>query len=1050
MLLNEGTRLSVLFIFILFLTACGGGGSSSKASNENIQIGTFIDSAVVNIRYETATQNGFTNDAGEFRYLLGESVVFSIGGVKLPSTPAKSLITPFDIADSNDPNNLILTNIARLLQSLDSDKNSSNGLQIPQEAHEFITSLNINFDSETFEEAITPFIQEVGVFELLSDEDAISHLLKSVIRDGDYDEDGITNEFDNCILVLNNSQSDSDNDGAGDLCDLTPLGSDSDNDNIPDVIDNCINTSNNAQLDSDNDGAGDLCDNTPLGPDFDDDGIPNHIDNCVNQSNESQVDYDNDGIGDVCDQTPFGPDSDNDGTPDDSDNCINDSNANQADFDKDGLGDICDSTPFGPDIDSDGVTDSSDNCVDTSNSDQMDKDHDEIGDLCDSSPLGNDSSAPIAKIAFPPRYSISKSSVVTIRGNASDETYIDQVLVNGQPVNTQDGYLNWSMELSLEPGLHDIFVETSDSLNSDQNSDSIQIQIAGPAIINPGDIAVDKENNRIYWLDAFGPILSADLSTKQRTSISKNANQVSLSSPYGLALDTVNKLAYISDSSLDGIVKFNLLTGDASLLSKCSVLLPFPDEIVFDQAGRRLLVSDAIEDHVVSVNIDTGACSTLFSRASNIKGLAWNPNEKIIYFGNGSLYSFDEKTSQTTYLSDAMLSPYSGHVKHAVFDSENNRLIWLSGNDFDDTDGLYFMNMETNEVSVISTNQVQDEATKIGFTTTIDISPDGQSIYMMAVSNQSLLSIDIATGEHSVLLSSLQTDRDQGPDIIYPTAIDTDEEYAYVLDGRRKAVMKMELNTGDRDIYLESETSFSEYTQGIEKLRVDREDKQLFLMIDNLIPGKAYDTPAFVKVDIETEQQTIISSSRDFGDEPYLLYASDFVLDKVHNRLLALDTGPDEIVAVDILTGDRSIFSGEGIPNSEREFRQINNAVLDSKSNRLLVSDSSDSTLVSVDLETGSRSLFSERTEMRGLYAIDNRNHRLFSLRNSVIYQIDLVTKAITTISDWSSSSATNRLVGYKSMTYSEENNMLYVADNLSQAIFVIDVITGSRMILAD
>jgi hypothetical protein len=88
--------------------------------------------------------------------------------------------------------------------------------------------------------------------------------------DEDDDDDGILDGDDNCPLIPNPAQEDTDGDGEGDACDT-----DDDNDGIPDTEDNCPLIPNPGQEDADNDGIGDVCDT-----DGDNDGVPNDTDNC--------------------------------------------------------------------------------------------------------------------------------------------------------------------------------------------------------------------------------------------------------------------------------------------------------------------------------------------------------------------------------------------------------------------------------------------------------------------------------------------------------------------------------------------------------------------------------------------------------------------------------------------------------------------------------------------------------------------------------------------------------------------------------------------------
>ena len=112
---------------------------------------------------------------------------------------------------------------------------------------------------------------------------------------GDLDHDGVDDKTDNCLVVKNPDQRDSDGDGRGDACDFI---NDRDGDGVADQRDNCPTVKNPDQRDSDRDGRGDACDALN---DWDRDGVSDPSDNCPFVSNPDQSDSDGDGQGDFCD-----------------------------------------------------------------------------------------------------------------------------------------------------------------------------------------------------------------------------------------------------------------------------------------------------------------------------------------------------------------------------------------------------------------------------------------------------------------------------------------------------------------------------------------------------------------------------------------------------------------------------------------------------------------------------------------------------------------------------------------------------------------------------
>jgi len=137
----------------------------------------------------------------------------------------------------------------------------------------------------------------------------------------DFDNDGIPDATDNCVLISNPDQKNTDGDAQGDACD-----NDDDNDGVVDSLDTCPLQPETFNGYQDTDGCPDTPPSAssttppstaqPATGDFDNDTIPDTSDNCVLISNLDQKNTDGDAQGDACDD-----DDDNDGVNDSLDKC---------------------------------------------------------------------------------------------------------------------------------------------------------------------------------------------------------------------------------------------------------------------------------------------------------------------------------------------------------------------------------------------------------------------------------------------------------------------------------------------------------------------------------------------------------------------------------------------------------------------------------------------------------------------------------------------------------------------------------------------------------
>ena len=150
-----------LGLAVVLISGCSSGGGSSDSSASSIKTGTFTDAPVKGVNYKTATQSGFTDAQGHFKYKDGEIIEFTLGTLSLGQGKAKGQVTPYDIVENNAT---AAGNIAAILQNFDAERGNTSIIDLSK-------LKDHNFTAENISISVIPSELETKITQLLATND---------------------------------------------------------------------------------------------------------------------------------------------------------------------------------------------------------------------------------------------------------------------------------------------------------------------------------------------------------------------------------------------------------------------------------------------------------------------------------------------------------------------------------------------------------------------------------------------------------------------------------------------------------------------------------------------------------------------------------------------------------------------------------------------------------------------------------------------------------------------------------------------------------------
>ena len=216
MLTNKLTTCGIIFLVLIF-HGCGGGGSDGESASVSTvgstNYGIFLDAAVEGMDYTTPSYNGTTDKNGFFKYKYGEEVTFKLNNIFFGKfIPKNNLaITPFDLVGTQDINDYRVVNMLRILQTMDTDGNPSNGIQISSASkNKLDTSIELYKENRKFNDSEIQSIIGDNTKSVTSENDAKSHFENELKHKSTYDK-----EIENKNKQNNNENGNQSNNNGG-------------------------------------------------------------------------------------------------------------------------------------------------------------------------------------------------------------------------------------------------------------------------------------------------------------------------------------------------------------------------------------------------------------------------------------------------------------------------------------------------------------------------------------------------------------------------------------------------------------------------------------------------------------------------------------------------------------------------------------------------------------------------------------------------------------------------------------------------------------------
>lgn len=222
---------------------------------------------------------------------------------------------------------------------------------------------------------------------------------------------------------------------------------------------------------------------------------------------------------------------------------------------------------------------------------------------------GRPEDAPRVEITYPPHSIEVNDNTLAVMGTAHDPDGVFEILVNGVPAVSHDGFMTWSAEVPLRNGLNTLKVASADSLlNRNPEADSVVVENFGVAFHSAENLFLAEASETLYVLGLEADqVIAIDLNSDDWWLVSAGANSpYSFEDPRSLAVDEASGRAWVLDQAHNDIIEIDLASGERSLLSEREASDAFARDLVFDPKRKRLLLLETDPGQMTATTASSG------------------------------------------------------------------------------------------------------------------------------------------------------------------------------------------------------------------------------------------------------------------------------------------------------------------------------------------------------------------------------------------------------------------------------------------------------------